>query len=576
MSGGGECDGRWVAGTVLLCSAGRHHDALWAPMARRFQALGAVLEHLPIDKTVSLDPERLRTADLVCFALEPEQLEASSESAVAAHLYELWSTAVEVSPRLALWAPSGSHAAPELMALVDRVRPGCFAAEEEAIADRLEAALGPPGAYSTTLFLGPESGEPETLERMGLAHRIQRDDGRPLFVLNVDALTAPSITEGFRILPVAPGPRAALEELLDRAAADLLGRAVIQSAAEPLTRPVPEADRPRKTGWMELLPFEDGADPGSGQRLLELIALGRLDTLWVSISPNQYYRPQARFFAKTEIMERALVRLLEGLAAQAYAARRAPPRVLVAIHPANNVPRPAEVARDLYRTDYPDIPAPLWRPFWEAEVLEPCAHFAARWQKEAWPLPLGGFVLDLELYLRTATGVSEFRSTMGFEDATLRASPARALDGPGLSQHFGWLESEAERLARELRLGLLSAAPGGMIAAYAPSLSLDWFYRGFYRGLGERLPLYTFSASLGDQPAQVGLSVSHSAVLMLSKLRRLQDSAWFSEILSKNQGIWLNRISRVETYQPTAWHRLEQSPLSFPERARIFEVLGNL
>jgi hypothetical protein len=279
---------------------------------------------------------------------------------------------------------------------------------------------------------------------------------------------------------------------------------------------------------------------------------------------------------KTAAMERALGRFLSALAVRSASSGRPAPRVLVAIHPANNLPRPDEVARDLYRTDYPDVPAPLWRPFWESEVIEPCVHFATRWRDQAWPLPLAGFVLDLELYLRTQTGVSEFRSTMGFEDAAVRDSPAGLLDGPGLGQHFAWLESEAERLARAISGALRAAVPGATIAAYAPSLSLDWFYRGFYRGLEPNLPLYTFSTALGDAPERLGLSISHSAVLMLSKLRRLEDAAEFSAILAQNQGIWLNRISRVETYTPNAWHRLEQSPLSFADRERIFEILGNL
>ena len=70
-------------------------------------------------------------------------------------------------------------------------------------------------------------------------------------------------------------------------------------------------------------------------------------------------------FALPQIPQQPLERLLVGVVVL-------PPREIA------DVPRPAEVARDLYRTDYPDIPAPLWRPFWEAEVLEPCAHFAAR------------------------------------------------------------------------------------------------------------------------------------------------------------------------------------------------------
>lgn len=576
-----------MGSSVLLLSAGRHADALYLPLTKALAAHGLELVHCSVDQVIDLDPATFTAHEAVWVALEPELFSGAPEAAVAAQFLDLVAGA-RVAPSLALLAPTGAQDTAELLALIDSLclsEPGPSRAEDyaEALSEVLAHPFGAPG-YSTTLLVA-EGPEPKELALGSRVAALLRDDGKSLLVANLEALTATSITESFRSLPIAEPLRTEAEAQLPRTVAQLLERAP-QPMGEgaPLPRLVSAPKLPRKTGWAELAPFEPGADPASAQRFMRLLERARLDTLWLSISPNQYYRPGARFEEKTQAMEASVQAMSRALAEQAARTGRPAPRVLVALHPASNLrcpPFPAQMARDLYQRDYPDLPAPLFEDFWEQEVVEPAEHFAERWARLSEGLPLGGVVIDLELYLRPLTGVSEFRSTMGFEDATVARSPIKRFDAQGIGAHFGWLEREAERLSATMAARFRRAIPGALVAAYAPAISLDWFYRGFYRGLSAAgpFPLYTFTGDVRPHLGALedaGISAQHAGVLMLSKLRRPEDAGLFAAVLQRNHGIWLNRCSRVDAYDPTAWHRLEQSPLSFAEREQAFEVLGGL
>jgi hypothetical protein len=150
----------------------------------------------------------------------------------------------------------------------------------------------------------------------------------------------------------------------------------------------------------------------------------------------------------------------------------------------------------------------------------------------------------------------------------------------GVGEHFARLEAEAAALAGWLRARIEQAIPGAVIGAYAPNVSLDWFYRGFYRGLSAAgsIELFTFDSEFlahADLLEERGIHARHSTVLLLSKLGSPDDFSIVTSLLARHDGLWLNRLSRlVEPYDPKAWHALEQTPLSPAERLLLIEHLG--
>src|SRR5262249_13455667 len=156
------------------------------------------------------------------------------------------------------------------------------------------------------------------------------------------------------------------------------------------------------------------------------------DALWISIAPNQYYSPIGRLRDRTERMHASVARFTSMLAREAAARGESLPRVLVSVHIANNyfapAAQPERFARDIWGNEYPDIPDPRDEEFWETEVARPVEVLASEWPKHAAAeVPLAGIIVDLEMYLRHLTGVSEFSGTMGFGGGPL--APPRDVQG---------------------------------------------------------------------------------------------------------------------------------------------------
>jgi hypothetical protein len=390
---------------------------------------------------------------------------------------------------------------------------------------------------------------------------------------------------------------------------------------------LPEHDEKlRKVAWMELAVFYD---PDNFEKmsieeqqkaritqaeqqdlLIDYIFKSGMDALWISITPNIYYSPIAKMVkqdrAQTTKYERNFLQALgdftKKLKQVADHNKLTIPKIILGFEVANNLYSPnlpKKFAIDLYGNTYDDLPAPLDRNFWRNEVETPLEIFLRKWKdpKVSNGIPISGVMLDLEMYCRKRTGT--FFSTMGFDaDSFERFKKQRGLKANYLPVHdrvkylmdkklsgayFKFLSEQAAILGKQLREGFCKKIPDCAIMCYTPHILANWFYKGLCKGLSQKdSPLYLFTFN-SEFVAHKGwfeendIPVSHGSVLLLSKLQNPQDYVQVQDILKTHHSVWFNRFSRfVETYNPSSWVSVEQSPMGPHEINEFFSLVQPL
>ncbi|MCK4499122.1 hypothetical protein KAU11_01340 [Candidatus Babeliales bacterium] len=443
-----------------------------------------------------------------------------------------------------------------------------------------------------------------------------------LFISNNNLLTFSGISENFQLCPMDFPLRKkmleALQQMLwelnsifdkEQQEAGINTKQVLASQKIELpaalktlgTRQNQSNQKTNKIAWMELMAFESQEPKKVAEQkiLIKMLAASGLDSLWISINPNMYYSPIAKLSGNKKVLLNALASFTEQLQEEVAKQKAKPPAILISFEIANNLynpnlPKPH--AQDLYGNSYPDVPAPLDKEFWKNEVMMPLEQFLVDWKKPgiANGIKISGVILDLEMYCRKTTG--SFLQSMGFEKETISQflSPPLAsllsshsftnylIDNRLASKYFAFLEKKAKLLGQDMKNFFNQQLPGGIIGCYAPNISIDWFYKGFYKGLSspqEPLHLFTFNTEFDSHKkwlAENDIQANHSGVLMLSKLRTEQDFGWTKKIAKHHSGVWLNRFSRIAEIYHKDWSTLEQTPLSFQKRFDFTRSLRGL
>ena len=335
--------------------------------------------------------------------------------------------------------------------------------------------------------------------------------------------------------------------------------------------------------WMEVLAFEKSDNPGEElkkqqmrKQLLTYIVNAKLDYLWLSLAPQQYYSvigknalTKKRFLDSVEDFMRELSMLCQKTKVKS-------PRIFIGIELMNNIDSSVlkNSAGDLYGNSFADVPMPLDYAFWKQEVMTPLPLFLADINKRIknCKLQFSGVVLDFELYGRKL--VSSFHSTM--------LGPSNPLHYKSKKFYFDELKKQAETLGNSLREAIELCIANPVIGCYLPNLSLDWFYEGIERGLARnnRLLLLTFNTLY--HPYQTifekrGIVADHGTVLMLSKFKTIHDVSWIKTLLAYHPTLWLNRFSRmVEPYQEKSWFSSEQTPLDKKQKNFLCSALAQI
>lgn len=358
----------------------------------------------------------------------------------------------------------------------------------------------------------------------------------------------------------------------------LPSRSVLQVGLAPAQR---QLDAGRKVGWMDIDVFAppepdkvptDGLDPHKQQDdLVNHIVKAGFDMLWTTANPHMYLSPIGRHKDKQERYRAMFACLTKKLAAACQALKRPLPKLYIGFEIANNLypPHlPKDHPIDLYEHAYADIPVPIDMSFWRSEVIKPLHILAAWWQdaQVSNGVKLGGVVLDLEMYCRKQTG--SFTTTMGFDafsfnrfaksrgpswqHVALRDRPLLLMQQGLMQTYYKFLEDEAKKIGLELQREFGKAIPGGGIMCYLPHIQISWPYKGLMKGLTAHkkpLQLLTFNSEFYAHESwfrdqQLLPMVTHSSVVMFSKLRETSDFSIMSDLLARHGSIWVNRISR--------------------------------
>lgn len=344
--------------------------------------------------------------------------------------------------------------------------------------------------------------------------------------------------------------------------------------------------------WMEIKTQEPELS-----RLMKFIFDSNLNYLWITINPNMYYSPNAKNGDKKDEFLGQISLFTSSLKKEAIRKNMAPPKILIGFEIVNNFNEknlPKESARDLYGSEYIDVPSPLSLSFWQNEIKTPLEKFIKDWNSVSNGIVLGGVIIDLEMYCRKTActflptmgfsqqSISGFMEKRYFRDLPIHTFTEYLINNRLGSEYFSYLESSAERIGSHLKLFFNKNLPSGLIACYAPIISTDWFYKGFYKGLSsEKDPLYlfTFNSEMAEHRKWLeskGIHIKHASVLMLSKLQDKNDFYWTDKIIKRHNGIWLNRFSRLAELYHRDWSISEQTKMNFGDRSSFVKHLNRI
>ncbi|MFC1894576.1 hypothetical protein ACFLYH_01355, partial [Candidatus Dependentiae bacterium] len=320
-----------------------------------------------------------------------------------------------------------------------------------------------------------------------------------------------------------------------------------------------QKEKPSKTikiAWMEIYPFEkDDQESQKQQDLLVecILKSGSNLYLWITLNPHMYYSPIAKTPQKKQLFWKSLSLFTKKLKEKSQKLKIDAPKILIGYEITNNIYNPnlpQNFSIDMYETEYPDIPNPLDNNFWENEIKKPLIPFLEEWQKPHINngIKIAGIVLDLEMYCRTTTGT--FLDTMGFDQQnfnkycqlnSLKSSPKNKsckeqlnllIKNQSMQKYFEFLQNQAIILGKNLKSFFCEKIKDCKIACYAPNISTNWFYKGFYRGLSQTekpILLLTFNTDFNSHKNWLEknkIYAKHLSVLMLSKLKNKSDFFW--------------------------------------------------
>jgi hypothetical protein len=422
-----------------------------------------------------------------------------------------------------------------------------------------------------------------------------------------------SITENFRIAPLDLDVQRKIDEDMwhgflklheslfqlrgieqkENSEVKALNSAVLEGAQGVMTKKYEN----KVLAWMDIEIFKDDKLTIEQDRLIAAIIQGNFDGLWLSIAPNQYFSPRAKFANRRDTLGKAIKNFSNQLVIALNKAYKKVPEIFISFEITNNFvdknKYPDRCMTDLYGNEYKDVPEPLDRNWWRDEVVLSAERFIPFWKSYTRELTVTGFFLDLEMYLRNETGAGEFVSTaLGtsvhekffIKKASLTDRNKVVIELMQTKQggsYQDFLMKEAEKLGVWLKNSLQKVIPGCRVACYAATVSLDWFYQGFYRGLSsdaDPLWLCSFNSRFSwfsGASAEKKIPIHYFSALMLSQIQSKKDFDLVSILLSRNDGIWLNKLDRMaHEYRSQEWYKLEQTPLSFADRSHFLDVVA--
>lgn len=345
----------------------------------------------------------------------------------------------------------------------------------------------------------------------------------------------------------------------------------------------------KKIAWTDINVFEktDLDAIKKQHRLIEsIIKSGEGLKLWITLNPQMYYSPIAKNKKNITIFKQSLKKFTALLAKESKKTKTKPTQIIIGFEIANNLypPNyPKNCAYDIYGNKYFDIPNPIDFKFWEEEIIKPFNQFMSEWEKPEINngIEILGIVIDLEMYCRKTS--SAFLATTGFNNTNIqefgKSNIYNVIKTAETQKYFNFLENKAHNIGQKIKDAVNDKIKNGFILCYAPNISVDWFYKGFYSGLSSKeqpIQLLTFNSESRSHQKWLEknkIFSTHSSVLMLSKIKSSKDFKWLDEKLKHNHGVWLNKFSRLSESKHGDWMAIEQSSMTEKEKIDFYKLL---
>lgn len=321
----------------------------------------------------------------------------------------------------------------------------------------------------------------------------------------------------------------------------------------------------RNFAWMDL-PLKK--DRNKLIALAEACSNVKLAGLWITPAINNIFSDIGVQVSQQEVFITQLSEFLYHIKKYYGQRKLTLPKVYFSVEIANNLvgqhlPKDSDI--DMFGNVFFDQPNPLDRSFWNSEVITPFAATIQNLSKTLAGFSVG-IVLDMEMYLRK-TG-SSFSSVSGFSPENTKIFCDKKKIKRFNKKHYGlfykFLEREAYRLGLWLAKELKMLYKEVFLGFYIPCFPPTWFYIGMFRGFSQnqRLDFFSFYSnfeSWGSWFKDNQIFVRNYEVFMLSKLNQMNWQILLTEQLSRSDGIWINRFSRiVDEHVPNSWFDLEQ------------------
>ncbi|MGE0206942.1 MAG: hypothetical protein AB7R69_03785 [Candidatus Babeliales bacterium] len=336
-------------------------------------------------------------------------------------------------------------------------------------------------------------------------------------------------------------------------------------------------------GWLGIPPYVDN------DKAIEHLLKSGMNMLWLQLNPETYLSTKAVNKEKKEELFSDIKKFTSSLRTKAAELKLPVPKLFVGMELTGNLAthRPHDPATDMYGNVYNKVPNPFdVKGFWKPELFDVLKEFVTAWQSSLGSgLPLAGIFFDFEMYhAQDQTG--QFTEFMDFSDTswsrycrvtnkpealTLKTTKERTsflMRHKLMDEYFGALQQQARKLGTFIKKQINTILPGGIIAAYNINLPHNWFYQGILAGLSsahEPVIMATFNNEFYRYYTQLANNNIHLIslpVLLLSKLQQESDVHKISDLWRLHDGIWFNRISRLEEPRKEPWDgNVESSPL---------------
>ncbi|MCK4650676.1 hypothetical protein KAT08_00730 [Candidatus Babeliales bacterium] len=369
-------------------------------------------------------------------------------------------------------------------------------------------------------------------------------------------------------------------------------------------------DKLTKVSWMQINFFEHPEkNVEKINRLIKsILKSGSNNYLWISSKINMIFSDIAIYGSQNDKnnLVKSFKNFTKKLSKKAKELKIEPPKILIGFEIANNIRKankkitqPMILSKyticDLYGNIFPYCTNLINENFWEQEIKQPLSKFLDKLEKSQInnDVKIAGIALDFEPYFGQFP--SHFFGTVGFNhqnlitfDKTIKwkilpqktqNNIIKLMKEKNVEKYFNFIEDKANSIGNNLKNFVNKKIPGGIIGCYIPQFLIEPFYKGFYKGLGDKekpFLLMTFNVEPHKKWLEKNkIYAKHLTALMLGKLNDKEFEFWLNYFDKHQLNFWLNRFSKFMDIKTKGTDN-EQPYISEKKRPNFFNLLKKM